>query len=432
MKQKYFLLLVFGLFVLRIAYGMVSECLGEDELQIYLIGLKSYATQTWPYYGPDIVYTNTQIPGALQGLLVSIPFYILPIPEAPAIFLGLLSCAVLAFFAWYLCKRFSDIPKWLIWTIVLTTTWVMHFSTRVVNPSYVLLFSIPFFVCFFEIIDVYKNNLIKKGLAFFIVGSATTLVMQIHMSWVLLLPFTAFAFLYILKYGRKNFIKYGLFYTVGASVGLLTLLPTVFFPDPKMENVASNIIFDINNIKNIPVILTRFLSFAAYEIPYMLGTGTKARLAVVQHQLWMAPFAAFLYVMGFAQVALFIFGFFQKNESSDWKKIKWITFYSYILIFMSFFFSIKGPSPHTFYIMLPVAMIYSFYCYRWLIAKKKIWGMFIKAAAISGIFFHIGLGIDNYHNKSLYKNSTQAQEGIEKKDYKILGKRRSDDWGYGY
>ncbi|MCX6180858.1 MAG: hypothetical protein NT150_02865 [Bacteroidetes bacterium] len=432
MKQKYFLLLIFGLFALRIAYGVVSEFWGEDEEQIYLIGLKSYTTQTWPFYGPDIVYTQTQIPGALQGLLVSAPLYIVAIPEAPLIFLGILSCVVLGFFALYLSKRFTDIPKWLIWTIVLTSTWVMHFSTRVVNPSYVILFSVPFFVCFIEIIDVYKNNLIKKGLCFFVLGIATTMVMQIHMSWVLFLPFTGFAFLYILKSGRKNFIKYGLYYLLGASIGVLTLLPTLLFPDARMGSVGSNIVFVWKNILNIPVILTRFLSFAAYEIPYMMGTSTKARMAVVENQLWMAPFAAFLYLVGFAQVALYIFGFFQKNENNDWKKIKWMTFFSYILIFLSFFFSIKGPSPHTFYIMLPVAMIYSFYCYRWLMHKHKVWGMIIKAAAISGIFFHIGLGIDSYHNKSLYKDRAKVQEAIDKKDYKILGKRRTDDWGYGY
>ncbi|MFM7024174.1 MAG: hypothetical protein ACKOXB_14470 [Flavobacteriales bacterium] len=433
MKQKYFLLLIFGLFVLRIVYGVVSEFWGEDELQIYLIGLKSYTTGTWPYFGPDIVYTNTQIPGALQGLLVSAPLYILSIPEAPMIFLGILSFASLSLLATYISKRFSDIPKWLIWTIVLTTTWVMHFSTRVVNPSYVLLFSIPFFISFLEIIEVYKDAFMKKGLAFFTMGIATTLVMQIHMSWVLLLPFTGFAFLYLLKNTPKHFIKYGVFYVLGALIGAATLIPTLFYNDPHgTGNVGSNIKFVWENIQNIPVILTRFLSFAAYEIPYMIGTNTDLRLELIQRNIWMAPFTAFLYIVGFAQVALFIIGFFQKNETSEWKKIKWITFSSYILIFLSFFFSIKGPSPHTFYIMLPIAMIYSFYCYRWLLSKKEIWGRLLKAVAISGISFHIFLGIDSYFTKSVYKDRDRVQEAIDKKDYKILGTRRSDDWGHGY
>ena len=85
--KKYLIVLIIALCVLRIVCGIVSEFWAEDEQQIYLIGLKSYTTGTWPFYGPDVVYTKTQIPGALQGLLVSVAFYILPIPEAPAIFL---------------------------------------------------------------------------------------------------------------------------------------------------------------------------------------------------------------------------------------------------------------------------------------------------------------------------------------------------------
>ena len=433
MKQKYFLLFVIGLFVLRMAYGLVSDFWEEDNKQIYLIGLKSYTTETWPYYGPDIVYTKTQIPGALQGLLISLPLHLLAIPEAPFLFLGLLSFAILVFFANYLAHRFSDIPKWLIYTIVLTTSWVMHFSMSVVNPSYVILFSVPFFVCFVEIVDVYKSKRITNTTAFFVIGISTTLVMQIHMSWVLLLPFTAVAFAYTLYNSRKSFIKYSLLYILGASIGALTLLPTLFFPDASgTGDVASNIVFNWENFRNIGTILTRFLIFAGYEVPYMLGTSTEARLAVVEHQLWMAPFTAYLYLFGFAQVALFIISFFQKNDSGDWRKMKWITFGSYLLIFASFFFSIKGPAPHTFYIMLPIDMIYSFHCYRWIISKKKFFATLLQIAAISGILFHIGLGIDKYENKSLYKNRALIQNAIDQKDYKILGTRRSDVLGHGY
>ena len=75
-------------FPMRLAFGLFSEFWFEDELQIYLVGLKFYTTGHWPFYGPDVVYTHYQIPGALQGLLVGIPFYIMQIPEAPYILLN--------------------------------------------------------------------------------------------------------------------------------------------------------------------------------------------------------------------------------------------------------------------------------------------------------------------------------------------------------
>src|SRR5882672_5902018 len=93
----YFLLLLAFLF--RLAFGL-CQFQDEDTKQIYLIGLKFYTTGAWPYFGPDV--TNTiQIPGALQGLVVGLPFYVLPIPEAPYVLLNILTFSSLCFFAWY-------------------------------------------------------------------------------------------------------------------------------------------------------------------------------------------------------------------------------------------------------------------------------------------------------------------------------------------
>ena len=106
-------------FLFRLGFGLCSEFWFEDEKQIYLIGLKFYSTGEWPYFGPDV--TNTiQIPGALQGLMVGLPFYVLRIPEAPYVLLNAISFAALCFFAWYCTKRLPDIPKWIVWTWMLT------------------------------------------------------------------------------------------------------------------------------------------------------------------------------------------------------------------------------------------------------------------------------------------------------------------------
>jgi len=432
-SKKYLLLLIAFLCVFRLLYGLASEFWFDDELQIYLIGLKSFTTETWPYYGPDVVYTQTQIPGALQGILVSLPLYILPIPEAPSLFLGLLSIIILGYLAHYISKRFSDIPKWAIWILTFTTPWMMHFSTRVVNPSYVLIFSIPFFLCFIEAMDYYKNALIKKGLAFFVIGFSICCIMQIHLSWVLLFPFAVLAFLYTLKNDRKKFLQYLLYFLLGAAIGISTLIPTLVHPDSSgAGKVASNIVFKADNILNAPAILTKYLSFAAFEINYMMGANTKERLEIVYHHWWMAPFTAYLYILGFAQVALFVITFFIKNDDDSWKKIKWTLLGSYLLLFISFFFSIKSPSSHAFIILFPIPFIYSFYCYRWLFSKHKIWSKFFAIALFSGIIFHIAMGLESYHTKSLYLNREKAQQAIEQKDYKILGIRRADKLGYGY
>ncbi|MBI4932122.1 MAG: hypothetical protein HY841_15295 [Bacteroidetes bacterium] len=431
--QKRFILVLLLLFILRTMYGLCNEFWFEDELQIYLIGLKYYTTGAWPYFGPDLVYTNTQIPGALQALLVAIPLFIVHEPESPIIFLNILSFSTLCFLAWYISKRIKIVPYWFIWIWVLTAPWVMCYSTRVVNPSYVLPFSILFFIGFFEMFPVYKSRLLHLNLCAFLMGLTTTCIMQLHLSWVLLLPLTAAAFYFRMKEDKFRILNRCGFYCLGFILGLLTLLPTLMNHTVAASGgTEKNIVFNLDNIKNIITIITRYLSFAAYEVPYMLGGNTPARLEVIKSEIWMSPFALFLLVIGWLQVIFFITCFFLKNKSEGWKAIKWINALTCLLLFLSFFFSIKGPSSHTFYLLLPLVMLYSFYCYEWLLERKPEMKKLLLTILIAGFLFHIGLALNNYTIRSLYINRKLVKEAFDKKDYKILGKRRADDWGYGY
>src|SRR6185436_14838094 len=68
-------------FCFRLWFGLSLGLTHEDAKQIYLIGLKSYLTGTWPYFGPDVA-PSVQIPGALQGLVIALPLYLVPLPES--------------------------------------------------------------------------------------------------------------------------------------------------------------------------------------------------------------------------------------------------------------------------------------------------------------------------------------------------------------
>ena len=73
-----------GLFgILHLSLGSASNLFSEDYTQVFLLGLGYYATGVWPYFGPDVTWTSSEIPGALQSLLVGVPFHIAPVPEAP-------------------------------------------------------------------------------------------------------------------------------------------------------------------------------------------------------------------------------------------------------------------------------------------------------------------------------------------------------------
>ena len=80
---KFILLFIF-LYVFRTLFGLTQTFFSPDEIQTYLIGLKFYCTHAWPFFGPDLIVTETgfysQIPGPLEGLLIGGPLWILPIP----------------------------------------------------------------------------------------------------------------------------------------------------------------------------------------------------------------------------------------------------------------------------------------------------------------------------------------------------------------
>src|SRR5437773_10256894 len=118
--RKWAPVLIVALFAFRLLYGLSSEFFFEDETQIFLMGFRYYATGQWPYFGPDVVWTKSEIPGALQGVLVGWPFTLAPVPEAPIVVLNVLSMATLAAFAWYLSRRFPSAPRWLLWGWLLT------------------------------------------------------------------------------------------------------------------------------------------------------------------------------------------------------------------------------------------------------------------------------------------------------------------------
>src|SRR4030095_12681566 len=112
MTRRRILLILGACFAFRLLFGLSSEFFFEDETQIFLLGLRYHATDRWPLFGPDVVWTKSEIPGALQALLVGVPLKIAPVPEAPFVLLNLLSFAALAALAWYACRHLPRVPRW--------------------------------------------------------------------------------------------------------------------------------------------------------------------------------------------------------------------------------------------------------------------------------------------------------------------------------
>jgi len=423
--RKFIILLIIA-YVFRLLFGLCSEFWLPDEKQIYLLGLKFYTTGGWPFFGPDVVYTSSQIPGALQALLVGVPFYVLSIPEAPFILLNILSLFSISLLAWYCTRRTPDVPKWFIWGWLLTAPWTLNYSTHVVNISYVLAGAILFYVGAMESYPFLSKNVIPLRWANFLMGISFFWLFQLHMSWPILVPFILISVWCQYKdLGKRIFISFCYFF-LGALLSASLVIPTFikYGFNLGFGGTGTNIQLNLKNLSEFFTVLARFLSFASFELSRFIGADTQARLDFFKNNLWITPFSVFVGIIGIIQPIVMLFLWFSKKKTQeDWPKIKYLTLFTFFIVYISFTFSVKGPSSHAFYVVFPVVMIYSFYCWSKFF-KKKIWRKFAVAFIFSGIIFHAGLAVNNYRERSLYKNRSIPKSAIEKRDHKILGERR--------
>lgn len=424
LKRKRFLLLLLPVvllaFYLRLESGL-TRFGGLDAFQVYLIGLKYFTTGVWPYWGPDVVYTEAQIPGALQGVLVGGPFYLWSAPEAPFVLINLISLVALLFFAWYLIRRLPEAPSWLMYSWLLSAPWMMHYSTIVENPSYVLPPAILFFIATWELLPFYDQKIMRSRWAFFWLGFSLLWIFQLHMSWFILLPFVGLAGFYSWK-RRENLWESFLFFSAGLAVTGSFLLPTILrFGLNSGGGTGENIGINLNNIPEGVSILGKFLSFSSAEVVRFIGRTWTERIDFLKNFPIAAPFIIWFMLLGGAQVAWQVVSFFSKKI---WLPARILTAGAILLLWLAFLFAKVAPKAHMFYLLAPLSFWYSFYCYQpWY--HKKWFKVLAGSLVVSGMVFQVALAISYSRTLHLDLWKQQIVEAIAEKDYSILGTRRS-------
>jgi hypothetical protein len=417
-------------FAVRLAFGLSYEFWAEDELQIYLIGLHHYTTGEWPLFGPDVVYSKTRIPGALVGFLVATPLRLVPLPEAPYVLLNVLSAAALALLAWYIGRRVPAVPRWFLWPWLFLGPWTMSFSTHVVNPSYVLTGAILFFVGAFELLPRVSIRIVPRRLAFAFMGFGLLWVYQLHLSFPLMLPFVAAAFLATAKTDRREALSGAAWFLAGAGLPAIALLPTLWAHGfgTIFSTAGANTVVDASNVLRIPEITARFLSFGSFELPRFLGNSTETRLEFLSQHRWSIPFVVFAGVVGLVQPFVLLVGLFRSQRASTtFKAVALTTSLTIALICASFLFSVKDPASHAFYVVYPVATIYAFHVWEGLLGRR--WARTIAAALlVSTAAIHLAIALDRVRTHSLYADRARVVRAIEQQDYRLLGERRPVLW----
>ena len=455
-KRK-IILLFLGVFLFRLFFGLCqAKWMEVDQLQTYLIGLKFYTTGAWPYFGPDVNGIEnsfqSQTPGALEGLLVGLPFYLLPIPEAPFIFLNLMTAAGVLLLAGYLHRRIPALPfGWLcLWLTV--APWSLQEATFVLNPDYIFLPSVLFFIGFMEATPPFSQRWMPSPWANALMGFSLFFIMQFHFSYVYLVPLAVFSFLTQIRESRKPLARGPqaegqalgvpgqgaksqngpgplnlLYFILGALPPLSLAVPTYLKYGIASGNVASGFAVPFNwvNVREFWTILARFLSLVCFEMPRFIGQDNAERFDFLKsHPLLLVP-GAFLWVAGLIQPFILLLGWFKKEHSSTgWKETKWLTLALLGIVEVSFWFTLKQPIAHIYFILFPFIMAYS--CYVWaLFTERAPWPTVAKVFLVVGFVFQLGFAWVRAPQWSIYPQRAQVAKAIQEKNYHLMGERRS-------
>jgi hypothetical protein len=430
-----FMVLFLILFVFRTFFGLSKLFYGRsdidnDALQTYLIGLKFYTTHGWPYFGPDQYDQTTgfhfQIAGALEGLMVGLPFWILHVPEAPFLFLNFLSLSALALLAWYLSKKFSNLSLIFIFVWLSLLPWTLNQSTQVFNVSYLLPGSVVFFLGFFEAIPEFSIQWLSPAWAFALMGFGLFWDMQFHQSWVLLAPFLLGAWVWRRKSesGEKGEL---LGFILGSIFPFDCLLPTLIqygFLKPTGGLAHAATVFNFSNFVMFFTVLARYLSLPSFEIPRFLGGSTVERIAFLKQVPFVIPPAVFLTLVGWVQ-PFFLLGFpwFQQGKAFGVRRLYLLAMLGFFLVWGCFWFATTGPSAHMYYVLLPMVTAYSLAVWDKLALKPILRGL-AMACVFASVWFQAGTAGERINGDSLYQDRDRIIQAIHQKDYRLLGDRR--------
>jgi len=425
---KRVVILFISLFAFRLTFGLLhSSWTDVDERQTYLIGLKAYTTGTWPYFGPDVNGAEgdfeSQIPGALEGVMIAAPLYVLPIPEAPFILLNLMSTAAVLLLAWYICKRLPQLSfGWLsVW--IAAAPWSLHLGTHIYGPDYIFLPSVLFVIGFMESVPAFRLGVIGGRLANALMGLSLFWVMQFHFSYVYLVPLAMVA---VVSQGRAWWSG-AAFFAAGAAFPLAFLVPTLVKYGLASNNVASGfaVPFNWDNVAAFPTILARFLSMVSFELPRFLGNDSHHRLAFLREHWLLAVPAIALGLIGVIQPFVLLAGWFMRSITGPgWRPLRWLVVFALVMAEVSFWFTIKRPLSHIYFVFFPLLMVYACYCWAHF-AERTAWRMLAKIFVVTSVVFQLGYAVAAAHESSLYMDRATVLKAIQERDYRLLGERRT-------
>jgi len=355
-------LLVFTLLIFRIMLGIWTNFAHEDYIQIYLLGLENAYSGLWSYWGPEIVWSQTRLPGAMQGLLAGLPLRVTGSAYAPIIFSNLISAAGLILMAFYSKKRFPRLSIEFLLILFLLLPFCLFNGTVLLNTAYLILSGAVLFIAVAELF-LYREELIFKDPSYYFLGMGMALLFtyQLHLTWVMFLPFI-FVLLYF-EWKRKEISlgKLLLYLGLGMMLTGVTLIPTIWtYASEMFMNSEGNLTFQPERFGRIFDLLARYFSMAIFDITQdfdVIDLAMKKSL-LVKSLVWVLKAVSILH---FILLALYLF---RLRKSTVVQKTLLLFLLTLIMSLCLFVLGNKHLSARTYILLYPIPVWLSLYVYQ--------------------------------------------------------------------
>jgi len=253
---------------------------------------------------------------------------------------------------------------------------------------------------------------------------------QLHMSVYLLLPVTVAVFVAVARARPRTFAAEVLAFAAGAAVAGLTLVPTIRHVGLAgvLGRAGQNVVFEPGNLLRLPQVAAEYFSFASFEIARFIGSNTPDRLAFLARFWWAAPFVLAAAALGVAQAVVLAAGlFWNRAMPSGWGAVRAAAAIVLALVYASFVWSVRTPTSHTFYVVLPPVLIYACYCWDRLFDRRAVRRAALVLFVCGGVT-QIAVAARNLQDRSLYTNRPLVVRAIDEKNDRLVGERRTDAW----
>lgn len=421
-KSILILLLVLILVVFRTFLGIQINFSHEDYEQIYLMGLENALSAEWSYWGPDVVWSKTRLAGALQGLLIGLPLKLFRHAYAPIVFSNLITASGLLLLSVYAKKRFPKLSiTFLILLLFLLPFYLFH-GVVLLNTAYLILSGSVLFISVFELF-IYRDNLLLKSVYYYYVaiGAAMLFTYQLHLTWIMFLPFVAVLLYLEAKNKRTNWLLCFLAFTVGCCITGITLLPTIInYYDVIYSNAEGNLTFKGERFLQIFDVFIRYMSFSTLDVTYNHN--------VYKNASDQSPLVFFLLraikVLGICHFIFLVLSYFKVRKNKSFQKIFLLFCLTLIMATFLYILSNKHLSLRTYVLLYPIPLWMSFYAYEYWVQKKWISRIFYGSFVVIAIAY-TGVTYYNFNGPySFYSVEKKIKSALEHNKPSNFAKRR--------